>query len=161
MVMKKKNGRKNCLVQEVKWLRGKSSGWIIWVNVAITENNDRNSDVLANELRCQSPQWRRGVMRMLVDGSNKVTSLETSPLAHQVNLYPVKCSHRILYVSSVALSRSVWHLMLISKKAGRCLCYLFLYQQCLPDAWHISSQKFTWTLQGVWKLSCGPHSIMN
>ena len=26
------------LVQEVKWLRGKSFGWIIWVNVDITKN---------------------------------------------------------------------------------------------------------------------------
>ena len=32
----------NVLVQEVWRLRGQGLGWIIWVNVDITKNNDRN-----------------------------------------------------------------------------------------------------------------------
>lgn len=39
---------KNVLVQEVWRLRGQGLGWIIWVNVDITKNNDRNGDELVS-----------------------------------------------------------------------------------------------------------------
>lgn len=38
----------NVLVQEVWRLRGHGLGWVIWVSVDITKNNDRNGDELVS-----------------------------------------------------------------------------------------------------------------
>lgn len=118
---------KNCFSSGCQVAEGQG----FWVNVDITKNNDRNSELVSQMLESIA---KEGMMRMLVDDSNKeLTSVETASLSHQVSLYPLKGSHGILYISCVTLITPVWHSMLVFKKADLGLSCLFPYLQCLPN----------------------------